>query len=229
MKNLLLCAALVACDGRRPPQREVNAVPPALGMVDDMVGFAPGSFIGRDAKCDEATDGLRELSESEQQALALVKLQSSRFEIDRRVAACDDFRKCVDAGACTALDSYCSESAAMVPLASAGAYCAWRGKRVILYAEWQRAIRGVDGLVTPTGATWTPTTCPGSGRRCRQTSPDGVEYTIQSGSSEWTSDTGCEWVGNKLVRGPIRVPLNTALLTEIAVDPTELALVRCSR
>ena len=94
------------------------------------------------------------------------------FKIDKYDVTTAQYRKCVDAGACTAArttvpeEPHTSTTETMcnwdvegrddhpincVDWSQAVAYCTWAGKRLPTEAEWERAARGVDGRKFPWG------------------------------------------------------------------------------
>jgi formylglycine-generating enzyme len=90
------------------------------------------------------------------------------FFIDKYEVSLDQYRRCVEAGACSKLDfpsQRCNWSntdrenhpANCVNWHQAQAYCDWAGKRLPTEAEWEKAARGVDGRLYPWGND--PPTC----------------------------------------------------------------------
>lgn len=127
---------------------EPNAAPE--GMVE-----VPGGefFMG----CNERVDS--ECSYDEKPGKTV---QVASFHIDRTEVTVGDYKKCVDAGACSAdvasqivkgEDKHCNwgkSSRADHPIncvrwANAEAYCKWAGKRLPTEKEWEKAARGTDG------------------------------------------------------------------------------------
>jgi formylglycine-generating enzyme required for sulfatase activity len=84
--------------------------------------------------------------------------------IDRHEVTVDQYRACVDAGACAEPDSCSNDPIAnwkhsgrgdhpvnCVGFRQAVAYCAWVGKRLPTEAEFEKAARGPDGRLFPWG------------------------------------------------------------------------------
>ena len=230
-RAFLLWALVVGCDSpaSKPSVEPRPMKPPsAFGLSDDMLAIPAGPFIGRAPKCMEGR--IPSTRDDDENALAMAHQNVQAFLIDRRVATCAEFAKCVEGGGCTKSRSYCLIEGVIAPLTSAHEYCAWRGKRLIRYLEWQRAARSTDGRFFPAGGdTWDLNTCRKKPRPCTQTSPEGLEYLVE-GPDEWTSDTDCKSVDGELVTGPVRIK-SSALLTEIRVDRPDAddVLIRCAR
>ena len=97
------------------------------------------------------------------------------FYVDRILATRDDYRHCIQAGACATTDeeSLSQEqearrrqtqlgryrlTKASVSQQGAAAYCRWRGARLLTSDEFERIARGTDGRVTPWEGGWGPCT-----------------------------------------------------------------------
>ncbi len=89
-----------------------------------------------------------------------------KFTIDKYEVTNARYRRCVQAGVCTAsgysaIANYPSDAAyneypALITWRDANAYCQWVGKRLLTELEWEKAARGVDGRAYPWGSAWQP-------------------------------------------------------------------------
>lgn len=112
-----------------------------------MIAIAGQTFLGTDTDCAAGTTMQRG-----QNPLSPVRLTVAAFHIDRRVVTCDEFERCVDAGACTHKFGMmrCLAGIAAAQRPAAMDYCKWRNAQIPTWNEWQLAIRGPDACDYPT-------------------------------------------------------------------------------
>jgi formylglycine-generating enzyme required for sulfatase activity len=164
--------------------------------VEEMVDVPAGSF---QMGCNIAVDTECYSNENPYHAVTVPSFRIDKYEVMNA-----NFKKCVDAGACTNHwdDSKCyvyngsSWDYGVLPLnfrgdyqpvvcvdwSQAEAYCAWAGKRLPSEAEWEKAARGTDGRKYPWGntgldcdhAVWNYTTCGNSSTQPVGSKPPGV-------------------------------------------------------
>lgn len=160
------------------------------------------------------------------------------FEIDRHLVTCEQYAKCVDAHVCSEEPGHCFDTA-VVSHHSAETYCGWRRARLPTLHEWERAVRGADADLYPTGAAWDPVAgcrvptaknAPGGLVRCENTNVDGVTYYVLDKNGEWTSDNDCMDVKNPTQREPVALMLGIEVLDRSAPVPEDgREQFRCSR
>jgi formylglycine-generating enzyme required for sulfatase activity len=132
------------------------------------------------------------------------------FMIDKYAVTTGEYRRCMDAGVCTAPHSGSSCNHGVpdgdrhpincVDWSQAKAYCAWAGKRLPTEAEWEKAARGTDGRKYPWGndsldcdhAVWNYSKCGNLGTapvgsKPAGSSPYGAEDMIGN-VWEWVED-----------------------------------------
>lgn len=123
-----------------------------------------------------------------------------QFEIDQFEVTNYQYRKCVEAEACSPpkQKEYYAEPAygnypVMVSWQKARAYCQWVEKRLPSEAEWEKAARGNDGRIYPWGNEWDSTRLNSSrkllavGSFPMGSSPLGAQDMVGN-AEEWTSD-----------------------------------------
>lgn len=134
--------------GRRPTNPDIGT---SWQWSDDsvMVYVPAGAFwMGSDEDDAGAND-----SEKPKHEVTL-----SAFWIDRTEVTREQYRRCVNAGACSSSPWSTDERAhplspvAYTTWSDARTYCAWAGKRLPTEAEWEKAARGMDGRIYPWGS-----------------------------------------------------------------------------
>ena len=247
--TVIVCLVAWGCSDRTPPPSEAprpffkeapdgppaHKAPPTL--VEIMVTIPGGPFVGRNP-CPNPEYHYDAFYRDERPN---EPLRVAGFSIDREVVTCPQYAECVAATACPPLGPMeCSSGNkwASVGSNSALAYCRWRGARLPSYREWQRAIRGVEGDVYPTGKTLDHAricerpTRPNDDklRRCEHSSAAGVVYAVENSNyGEWTNEVGCtvDVKGTK-IEVAITPKLLSKRLDQFTFDPMD-SEIRCAR
>lgn len=130
---------------------EVMAVIPGGGYLATAPLLAPGEKCNGEMR--RQLDKLVDLGQVWPQA----KQKVAGFAIDKQVVSCRDYLECIRQKGCkpdkyesyeTLLkndSSICRNDEACVPVDQAEAYCAWRGRQLPTFVQWQVAVRGAAG------------------------------------------------------------------------------------
>ena len=155
--TVIVCLVALGCSDKAPPPSEAprpfykeardatNTLRAPPTRVEDMVAIPGGPFMGRNP-CPKPAYDYEAFYRDERPN---EPLRVAGFSIDREVVTCPQYAECVAAAACPPfgpMECGIDRKWARVGIDSALAYCRWRGARLSSYREWQRAIRGVEGL-----------------------------------------------------------------------------------
>lgn len=184
---------------------------PAVSISTGMVSIPAGAFF---MGCNAAVDTNCFDDEKPGRTVSL-----DAFTIDTYEVTVANYRQCVEAGKCTALDmggscNWNQSNRAQHPINcmdwnQAKTYCEWQGKRLPTEAEWEKAARGTDKRVYPWGNEWdakkanvntSGTVAVGS--YAAGISPYGA-YDMSGNVWEWTADWYADvYYQNSPVRNP---------------------------
>ena len=142
----------------------------ATAVIGEMVYIPAGEF---QMGCDPAHNGGYSCSSCE---LPLHTVYLDAFYIDRYEVTHDQYRECVEAGACRqpvnnyfyVLRDHGDHPVNAISQYQAAAYCRWRGERLPTEAEWEKAARGTDGRLFPWGNEFDPSRMNLCDRYCPQ-------------------------------------------------------------
>ena len=181
-----------------------------------------GAFIaGADCRLDKVEPGC---DRSFRDSRSLVFLDA--FYIDRNLVTRDEYKLCVQAGACADIHlrrnaaNYANPEVkqyivglALVPYERAQDYCGWFNKRLPTPDEFERIARGTDGRIEPWGTEESP--CSGS-----QFTLSCLTYMGPAGARSVAFNQ--QWVEGGLLRGTFEFAFE-------AQRPLPFAYFRCAR
>ncbi|MBM4258871.1 MAG: formylglycine-generating enzyme family protein [Deltaproteobacteria bacterium] len=168
MKNHMLCylsfvsVVFSVLSLYAPALSQTDAQPSATAQSasDGMVLVPGGEFA---MGCNESVDSECEDDEKPQRQVSV-----PTFQIDRTEVTVEAYRQCVNARGCsTPQADTTGRGSCNWPLSGrekhpincinwnqAEAYCAWVRKRLPTEVEWEKAARGTEGRVYPSGESW---------------------------------------------------------------------------
>jgi len=211
-----------ACHDRQPVAR-----PP-----DDMIAVPAQTFVGDATRCITGTTTPQPVRER-----LKAQLTVPAFRIDRHPARCEDFTRCVGAGACKHEDVECENGLAVARRKAAAAYCGWRNARLPSWNEWQLAIRGPEGWDYPTREERDEYDYPAELGGTKYVSPLGIEYVFNAKvplNQEATRDDDCwnpdpEREGSSLQIAPIFGFTHGKLHASLGSESLDRVAFRCVR
>jgi len=200
-----------------------NTTSTASAQFSEMVRVPAGEFIMGSSNVDNEKP--------------LHKVYLDEYYIDKYTVTNDQYRACVETGACEApwrLDNYDDKMKANHPVGavdwySAINYCEWANKRLPTEAEWEKAARGTDRRTYPWGNEFDGTRLNFCDKNCEQlwadlSIDDGYAQTAPVGHYETgKSPYGAydmagnvrEWVSSKFKEYPYKTDDGREELTGI--------------
>lgn len=205
----------------------------AKPVTFDMVAISAGVAVVESRGCDE-----RDRNQDERTELRA-------FAIDKYPITCDQYDACVAAGGCPELapEGYCFEAGApnggsmhfvQSSRGRAENFCRWRNMHLATAAQWQRAIRGDDGALYPSGETRGELKCKDAvyhptGRACVYLSPHGAVYHVD-GMSEYVRSRSCPQSASQINEHAYpTLLLGQSLRASVMDGPSERRKFRCVR
>ena len=154
--------------------------------------------------------------EGEQNSKPAHTVSLKPFFIDPDEVTCEQYKKCVDAGKCTAPTTWSNgrypagdehRPVTGVSWDDANSYARWAGKRLPSEEEWEYAARGPKNLTYPWGDSWRPG-CANADKEgeARRAMVDVGSYNCDSSAGakdmignawEWTSSDWAPYPGNR--------------------------------
>jgi Sulfatase-modifying factor enzyme 1 len=179
------------------PSTNAKPQPAPLTQRSNVAVEAGDAWIYR-SSCGMAFDDLTTEKLAMKQAVAA-------YRIDADTVSCDEWKPCIEAGACEGLDTgqmatarICLNGKALVGWDAARRFCEWHGARLPTSAEWIRAAHGAEKFPN---ARLTPGRC-GEKQFPEQSTPTfpckssaGMLFNLATIGNEWTNDEGCDVKG----------------------------------